>query len=121
MHTFADSDSELSARPASDELAVKASAGLRWGAFNQGTQQVVRLAVQVVLTRLLAPDDFGAMALALVVINIGTLIGALGFAQALVQRPHITKRHVAVAFTTSGLMGISIMLIVIAGADNFAS
>ena len=60
MHTFAESDSELSARPASDELAVRASAGLRWGAFNQGTQQVVRLAVQVVLTRLLAPEDFGA-------------------------------------------------------------
>jgi PST family polysaccharide transporter len=100
---------------------MRASAGLRWGAFNQGTQQIVRLAVQVVLTKLLAPSDFGAMALALVVINIGTLIGALGFAQALVQRPRITKRHVAVAFTTSGLMGISIMLMVIAGADNFAS
>jgi polysaccharide transporter, PST family len=112
---------DTSARPATSELAVKASAGLRWGAFNQGTQQVVRLGVQVILTKLLDPSDFGAMALALVVINIGTMIGALGFAQALVQRPHITKRHVSVAFTTSGLMGISIMLIVIAGADSFAS
>ena len=84
---------------------MRASAGLRWGAFNQGTQQVVRLAVQVVLTKLLAPSDFGAMALALVVINVGTLIGALGFAQALVQRQQITRRHVDVAFTTSGLVG----------------
>ena len=100
MHTFADSDSELSARPASDELAVRASAGLRWGAFNQGTQQIVRLAVQVVLTRLLAPEDFGAMAIALVVINVGTLIGALGFAQALVQRKQINRRdhHVSGEF-----------------------
>jgi PST family polysaccharide transporter len=112
---------DTSARPATSELAVKASAGLRWGAFNQGTQQIVRLGVQVVLTKLLDPSDFGAMALALVVINIGTFIGALGFAQALVQRPHITKRHVAVAFTTSGLMGLSIMLLVIAGADSFAN
>jgi O-antigen/teichoic acid export membrane protein len=120
MHTFAESDSELSARPASDELAVKASAGLRWGAFNQGTQQVVRLAVQVVLTRLLAPEDFGAMALALVVINIGTLIGALGFAQALVQRQHITRRHVGVAFTTSGLIGIALTCLCIGGAGAFA-
>jgi O-antigen/teichoic acid export membrane protein len=120
MHTFADSDSDLSARPASDELAVRASAGLRWGAFNQGTQQVVRLAVQVVLTRLLAPDDFGAMALALVVINVGTLLGALGFAQALVQRQHITRRHVAVAFTTSGLIGLALMILSFSGAATFA-
>ena len=98
------------------ELAHKASAGLRWGAFNQGTQQVIRLGVQVVLTRLLSPDDFGAMALALVVINIGTLIGALGFAQVLVQRHHITRRHVAVAFTTSGAIGFAFMILVICRA-----
>jgi PST family polysaccharide transporter len=121
MHTFADSDNELSARPASDQLALRASSGLRWGAFNQGTQQVVRLAVQIVLTKLLAPSDFGAMALALVVINVGTLIGALGFAQALVQRHQITRRHVAVAFTTSGLFGLALMIIVFIGAGTFAS
>src|SRR3954453_4360091 len=120
MHTFADSDSDLSARPASDELAVRASAGLRWGAFNQGTQQIVRLGVQVVLTKLLAPSDFGAMALALVVINVGTLIGALGFAQALVQRQRVTRRHVDVAFTTSGITGFALMVLVFVGADTFA-
>ncbi len=121
MHTFADSDSELSARPASDQLAVRASVGLRWGAFNQGTQQVVRLAVQIVLTKLLAPSDFGAMALALVVINVGTLLGALGFAQALVQRQQITRRHVAVAFTTSGLCGLVLMVVVFATAGTIAT
>jgi O-antigen/teichoic acid export membrane protein len=111
---------DASARPASDQLAVRASAGLRWGAFNQGTQQVVRLGVQVVLTKLLSPSDFGAMALALVVINVGTLIGALGFAQALVQRPRISRRHVDVAFTTSGAVGISLMFVVFFGANTFA-
>jgi len=100
-----------SARPASDQLAVRASAGLRWGAFNQGTQQVVRLGVQIVLTKLLSPSDFGAMALALVVINVGTLLGALGFAQALVQRQRITRRHVDVAFTTSGTIGAVFMVV----------
>jgi O-antigen/teichoic acid export membrane protein len=116
----ADSHDDTAARPADHELAVRASAGLRWGAFNQGTQQVVRLGVQVVLTRLLAPSDFGAMTLALVVINIGSLLGALGFAQVLVQRHNITRRHVAVAFTTSGALGIVLMVAVIAGAGSFA-
>src|SRR4051794_26005917 len=116
MHTFADSDSELSARPASEELAVRASAGVGWGAFNQGTQQIVRLAVQIVITRLLAPDDFVAMALSLVVINIGTLIGDIGFAQALMQRQHIIRRYVAVAFTTSGLVGMALLVLCYAGA-----
>jgi O-antigen/teichoic acid export membrane protein len=61
------------------------------------------------------------MALALVVINVGTLIGALGFAQALVQRQHITRRHVGVAFTTSGLIGIALTFLCIGGAGAFAS
>jgi O-antigen/teichoic acid export membrane protein len=120
MQTLSPGLDDPSARPASDQLAVRASSGLRWGAFNQGTQQVVRLGVQVVLTKLLAPSDFGAMALALVVINIGTLIGALGFAQALVQRQRITRRHVDVAFTTSGVVGALLMVVVFAGADTFA-
>ena len=122
MHATTDAVRDnSSARPDADQLAVRASSGLRWGAFNQGTQQVVRLGVQVILTKLLLPSDFGAMALALVVINIGTLIGALGFAQALVQRHHVTRRHVDVAFTTSGLIGLAFMLIVLAGAGTFAS
>ena len=87
---IAEAEPGPSARPAENELAVRASAGLRWGAFNQGTQQIVRLGVQVILTKPLDPSDFGAMALALVVINIGTLIGALGFAQALVERLEAT-------------------------------
>ncbi len=116
----ADSHDDSAARPASHELAGRASSGLRWGAFNQGTQQVVRLGVQIVLTRLLAPSDFGAMTLALVVINIGSLLGALGFAQVLVQRHNITRRHVAVAFTTNGLVGVVLMIVVIAGAGSFA-
>jgi O-antigen/teichoic acid export membrane protein len=115
-----ESHDDSAARPASHELAGRASSGLRWGAFNQGTQQVVRLGVQIVLTKLLAPSDFGAMTLALVVINIGSLLGALGFAQVLVQRHNITRRHVAVAFTTNGLMGLVLTVVVIAGAGAFA-
>jgi O-antigen/teichoic acid export membrane protein len=116
----ADGHDDSAARPASHELAGRASSGLRWGAFNQGTQQVVRLGVQIVLTKLLAPSDFGAMTLALVVINIGSLLGALGFAQVLVQRHNITRRHVAVAFTTSGLLGLVLTIVVFAGAGTFA-
>src|SRR3954454_20612951 len=121
-HTVTDvAPDNSSARPAVDQLALRASSGLRWGAFNQGTQQVVRLAVQVVLTKLLLPSDFGAMALALVVINVGTLIGSLGFAQALVQRKQISRRHVDVAFTTSGAVGAAFMVVVFFGADTFAN
>src|SRR4051795_388017 len=120
-HTVTDvAPDNSSARPAADQLALRASSGLRWGALHQGTQQIVRLGVQVVLTKLLAPSDFGAMALALVVINVGTLIGALGFAQALVQRQRVTRRHVDVAFTTSGAVGAVLMVVVFLGADTFA-
>jgi polysaccharide transporter, PST family len=111
---------QSSERAPPSELAARASAGVRWGAFSQGTQQIVRFGVQIALTRLLSPTDFGTMAVALVIINVCTLVGGLGLAQALVQRPLITERDVAAAFTANIIVNLVLVATVCVTASSVA-
>ena len=46
-----------------ETLKEKTAKGLLWGGLNSGVQQVVGLAFGIVLGRLLAPSDYGMMAL----------------------------------------------------------
>src|SRR3712207_5038532 len=102
-------------------LTSSVASGVRWGALNQGVQQVMRLAVQVVLTRLLAPESFGLVALAFVVVNFGALLTGLGFSQALVQRRVLTRHLTDAVFVGSGLLGILLAGAVVAGAMPIAA
>ena len=61
----------------------------------------------VVLARLLRPADFGLMTLALIVQGVALGFGDLGVASALVQRKHITNRHVRTGFTFSVILGLT--------------
>lgn len=97
------------------------ASGVRWGALNQAVQQVTRLAVQIVLTRLLAPQAFGLLALAFVVINFGSVLTGIGFSQALIQRRELNKQLVDAIFVGSGLLGLALTLLIALTAAPLSS
>ena len=68
----------------------------------------MELAVQVVMARLLAPDEFGALALMLVFINVGNVIVQSGLNTALVQAESIDDDDTSTVFWLS--FGASILL-----------
>src|SRR5688572_12154468 len=88
---------------AAPSLSEGVASGMRWGALNQAVQQAARFAVQIVLTRLLAPEAFGLVALAFVLVNFGALLTGLGFSQALVQRKDLGRDLIDATFVGSGL------------------
>src|SRR5439155_420086 len=77
------------------------SHGVRWGVIDQTVQVVVRLGATVVLARLVAPEAFGLIGLALVVVNFALVLSGLGLGPALVQKRDLTPHHVTTAFTTT--------------------
>jgi len=81
------------------------ASGVRWGTFDRTVQTVLRLATTVLLARLVAPEDFGLIAIALVVVNLAALVSGLGLGPALVQRTDLRAEHVGVAFTLSAGFG----------------
>lgn len=113
---------EVVAAPAdSATLRAGVASGVRWGTLNQAVQQATRLGVQIVLTRLLAPEAFGLLALAFVVVNFGALLTGLGFSQALIQRRHLTRDLVDAVFVGSGLLGAALAAATFAGAGSLAA
>ena len=67
-----------------------------------GVNQVARLSIQfisiAVLSRLLSPSDFGLMAMAAVVTNLGLLFRDLGTAAALIQRRELSNDVIDTVF-----------------------
>lgn len=66
--------------------------------MERGGNAVVSLVVQVVLARLLAPDDFGMLAIIIVFVNIGAVFVQSGLNSALIQSPNIAKEDYSTVF-----------------------
>jgi polysaccharide transporter, PST family len=75
--------------------------GLGWKLISQSSLQISRLAVGIVLARLLSPHDFGLAAMALVVSSFIIPFADLGFGAAIVQRRSISEDDRSTAFWTS--------------------
>jgi teichuronic acid exporter len=105
----------------SESLADRAAHAARWrlggSIFGAGSQ----FATGVLLARLLAPADFGLVALAAVVLGFARTFNDLGIGNALVQRAAITTRHVRSAFTFSLLLGIGVAAVIGASAPVWAA
>ncbi len=84
---------------------------LFWKLFERGGRAVVELLVQIVMARLLAPGEFGALAIMLVFVNVGSVIVQSGLNTSLVQAREIDEIDLSTVFWLS--FGISAVLFVI--------
>ena len=62
-------------------------ASLFWKLFEQGGAAAITLIVQIVMARLLAPEEFGMLAIMLVFVNVGNVIVQSGLNTAVIQAP----------------------------------
>ena len=88
--------------------------GATWIAASRVVISLIGLANTLVLARLLVPDDFGLVAIAISVSAIVTSMTELSLAQALVQHRHPTDSHYNTAFTLNFLRA-AIVATVLAG------
>lgn len=92
-----------------------------WSALQSWGARVISLLVFVLLARLLAPKDFGLVALALVFITLIQTIVEQSFGEAIIQRRDLTDEHLHTAFWTNGAIGLLLTLVVAASAGAIAS
>lgn len=79
-----------------------------WKLMERGAAQVFSLVIQIILARLLAPDDFGILAILLVFVNISNVLIQKGFATALVQKKEVTDDDINTVLFFSELFSIII-------------
>jgi lipopolysaccharide exporter len=96
--------------PANAKLTPRALHALKWRYAGTALQITLQVIVGVVLARLLSPEAFGVVGLALIVIGFGQWLGDLGFGAAIIQYPETTHNHVRAAFTGSVTMGVLLFL-----------
>ena len=82
--------------------------GARWTGASQVAVQLVRLASVAVLARLLSPEHFGLMAMALVVTNFLEIFKDLGTSAALIQRRQLSRSLPDTLFVVN--LGVGLLL-----------
>lgn len=87
-------------------LRQKAMQGVFWSVIQKWGREAISFLVLVVLSRLLAPEDFGLVAMALVFTEFVRIFLDQGFSAAIVQRADLEDEHLDTAFWISVLIGI---------------
>lgn len=93
----------------------------RWVGAIQCARVAVQFASLAILSRLLTPQDFGLVALSMVVTNFAMLIRDLGTAAAIIQRPNLDARTIDTAFWSNCLVGLLLGLGIYLAAPRLAS
>lgn len=83
--------------------------------------QGIQLLIQIILARLLAPADFGLIAILLVFVNIGNVFVRSGFNTALVQNPTVTEDDYSTVFWISLVISLFVYTILFCSAPLIAS
>jgi O-antigen/teichoic acid export membrane protein len=95
-----------------EPLYGRAVSAFTWRFVSESLKFVLQLTVMVILARLVRVDQFGLLALAMVVTNLVIRISEIGIYYAVVQRKDLTDKHIRVAFTLSALFGLFFMAVV---------
>lgn len=105
----------------SDTLKEKAISSIGWKLLEKGGSQFVKLAVQIVMARVLAPEQFGMLAIMLVFVNVGNVIVQSGLNSALVQDPDVTEDDYSTVFWLSFVVSIVLYIALFAAAPAVAA
>ena len=87
-------------------LKEKSLKGLFWDFSGRIGLQGVGFFVSIILARLLAPADFGILAVITVFINLAAVFLDFGFGTALIQRLEVQETHYASVFYLNVAMGV---------------
>ena len=104
----------MSADLPKENLTKSTLSGFAWQYTSFFTEAVLQLIVLAILARLLSPEDFGILGIAMVVVGFAALFSELGVGPALIQRSELTSIHIRVGFTLSILLSLILTLILMA-------
>lgn len=91
-----------------EDLKRTTVASLFWKIFEKGGRAVVELLVQITMARLLAPEDFGLMAVVLVFVNLSNVVVQSGLSTSLVQAREVSEADLSTVFWAS--LAVSLVL-----------
>lgn len=101
-------------------LKQKAIKGASWSFTGRLLQQGSQFIIGIILARLLLPQEYGLVAMALVFITIFYVFVDSGFGSAIVQRKNITNSELSTVFYLNMVVSIFVFIILYFGAGLIA-
>jgi PST family polysaccharide transporter len=92
-------------------LRSKTISGVGWTSFARVIKQGAQFILSVILMRLLNPDAYGLIGMAMVFIGFANIFKEFGFGSALVQRSHLAVTHYSSTYFTNIVIGILICVL----------
>ena len=104
--------------PPPTNLASSAARGVLWTGAGQVLRQVLQLGTSLVLVRLLVPEDFGLIGMAMFFVGIGQLLADFGMGSAIVQARTSDRLTVSSCFwiNFAAAAALAVLLVVMAPA-----
>lgn len=102
-------------------LSQRVGRGVIWIFAVRAADEGFRLVRVLVLARILAPNDFGLMGIALLAMTITTSLSETGFTVALIQKKQDVKGYLDTAWTISVIRGLILFGVLILGAPLVAA
>lgn len=87
-------------------LMKSATRGVFWSGISQFSTQIYQFIVIIILARLLFPEDFGIIGMAVIFTGLVQTINELGLSAAIIQKKNITDSHLSTSFWISFGLGI---------------
>lgn len=84
--------------------------GVTYNAISKYSGIIVSLIVSAVLARLISPEDFGIIAIAMVIITFFSIFSDLGIAPAIIQNKELTKDNLSDIFSFTVWLGLGISI-----------
>lgn len=101
--------------------SVVAFRGVFWSAFSITVPAAVNFLVFLITSRVLSPEDFGVVALAVTVAMLVAALGPVGFGEALVQRANLRADHLDTVFWMCVAFAAAASALMVAGGRQIAS
>jgi len=101
----------MSIHPTKKNLTKSTLFSLGWQYISVFTQALLQIVVLAILARLLSPEDFGLLGIAMIFVGFAALFSQLGVGPAIIQRSEITNTHIRVGFSLSLLLSVVLCLV----------
>jgi O-antigen/teichoic acid export membrane protein len=101
-------------------LKQAAASGVKWTGASSGLTTALQLLQLSVLTRILSAEEFGLMAIVLVVVGFTNVFADMGFSNALIYRQDATRQQLSTLYWTNLAMGVVLYVLVMASAPLIA-
>ena len=101
-------------------LEQKTIGGVKWSGISQFIRIGTQAITSVILARLLLPEDFGLLGMALVFTGLVAIFNDMGIGSAIVQKQDLNQKNLSSIFWFNLLIGALAMLIIILAAPLIA-